>query len=62
MDAYDYSSIILKLESELDRKILEFEQICYDLKADTSATLSARTRRLQLIAVRDLIKLKSATL
>jgi hypothetical protein len=62
MNAYDYPTIVLKLESEIERKIEEFERICYDLKASEEATNQARIRRLQLIAVRNLINLKTHTL
>ena len=62
MKAFDYATIIVKLESEIARKIEEFERTCCDLKASDDATMQARVRRLQLIAVRDFINIKTPTL
>ena len=62
MNAYDYPTIVIKLQSEIDRKISEFEQVCFDIKSSSEITAQARIRRLQLLAVRDLIDMKSPTL
>lgn len=59
---YDYSGVILDLHKELDRKIVELEATCFDLKATEAATASARSRRVQLIAVRDFLNQKTRTL
>ena len=60
--AYDYPTIVLKLQSEIDRKIEGLEQICLDIKSSGDATAQARIRRLQLLAVRDFIDMKVPTL
>ena len=62
MNAYDYPNIVLKLQSVIDRKIEEFERICLDIKSGSDATNQARIRRLQLLAVRNLIDMKVPTL
>ena len=60
MNPHDYPTIVLALRSELDRKISELEATCFDLRADEVSTIAARSRRLQLIAVRDFIEAKAA--
>jgi|TARA_R110000764_G_scaffold151862_1_gene239693 hypothetical protein len=62
MTSYDYATLVIELQAEIDRKIKEFEHKCYDLASSDEATFSARTRRLQLIAVRDLLDGKTRTL
>ena len=61
MNAHD-NSIVFALESELERKIGELEQQCFNPQLDEAATLTVRTRRLQLIAVRDFMNRKQAQL
>jgi|TARA_B110000967_G_scaffold129664_1_gene132520 hypothetical protein len=54
--------ILFPLQAEIERKLVELEQVCFDPKADEVKTLTARTRRLQLMAVLDFLNRKTVQL
>jgi len=54
--------ILFPLQAEIERKLVELEQVCFDPKADEVKTLTARTRRLQLMAVLDYLNRKTVQL
>ena len=54
--------ILFPLQAEIERKLVELEQVCFDPKADEVVTLTARTRRLQLMAVLDFLNRKTVQL
>jgi hypothetical protein len=56
------TQILYPLQKEIERKLVELEQVCFDPKADEVKTLTARTRRLQLIAVSDYLNRKTIQL
>lgn len=59
---HDYPNIVLGLRTEIERKISELEAICFDTRACEDKTLSARSKRLQLIAVMDYINCNASKL
>ena len=61
MNAHD-NSVVFALEQELERKIAELEQECFDPRSDETKTLTSRTRRIQLIAVQQFLNRKQAQL
>ena len=62
MNAYDYPTIMIALSSAIDERLEVLNGACYNLKADHNQTTIARAQRLQLMAVKDFIEMKSKTL
>jgi|TARA_B110000914_G_scaffold220336_1_gene230248 hypothetical protein len=62
MNAYDYPTIMIALNSAIDERLEVLNSTCYALKADHNQTTIARAQRLQLMAVKDFIEMRSKTL
>jgi hypothetical protein len=55
-------SLVMACHVQIDKLIVELEQVCFDPIANEDATLRARIRRLQLIDVRNLLMGKTYVL
>jgi|TARA_R110000823_G_scaffold20834_2_gene63415 hypothetical protein len=62
MNAYDYPTIMIALNSAIDERLEVLNSACYNLKADHNQTTIARAQRIQLTAVKDFIEQKTKTL
>ena len=62
MNAYDYPTIMISLNTAIDERLQVLNSACYNLKADHKQTTIARAQRIQLMAVKDFIEMKAKTL